>query len=130
VKKATITTSADAVDYSTDIILGKDSKSILTISKQPIKEEEDDDDDDEEQEEPIDPELLRLQNAEQALNQPDAIMEPNCLDNVRELISLDGGKWTRLSEELELTMMDPSLSAKSTFSTNTTSWWRWNIIIL
>ena len=35
----------------------------------------------------IDPALKRLLDAEHALNQPDAIMEPNCLDNVRELIS-------------------------------------------
>ena len=40
----------------------------------------------------IDPALKRLQDAENALNQPDAIMEPGCLDNVRELISGGGNE--------------------------------------
>ncbi|KAI2503862.1 TH1 protein [Fragilaria crotonensis] len=40
----------------------------------------------------IDPVLKRIQDAENALNQPDAIMEPNCLDNVRQLISGGGNE--------------------------------------
>jgi hypothetical protein len=40
-----------------------------------------------EPEEEIDPEVKRLQEAEKALERPDAVMEPNCLEHVHNVLS-------------------------------------------
>jgi hypothetical protein len=51
-------------------------------------------------EESIDPAIQRLQDAEKALNQPDAIMEPGAMSHVTEVVSSDGGKPERAIQAL------------------------------
>jgi hypothetical protein len=50
-----------------------------------IEEEE------EPEEEPIDPAVKRVQDAEEALNKPDSILEPGCITHVTELVTSEGG---------------------------------------
>jgi hypothetical protein len=46
-----------------------------------------------ESEEPeIDPEIIKVQNAEEALRKPDSILEPSCIANVRIVVPAHGGK--------------------------------------
>ena len=46
----------------------------------------------EEKEEEIDPAVKRLEEANQALRKPDAIMEPNVMSHVTEVVTSEGGK--------------------------------------
>jgi hypothetical protein len=43
-------------------------------------------------EEWVDPEILRVQEAEAALNQTDSILEPSCIKNVAEVVRSEGGQ--------------------------------------
>jgi len=40
------------------------------------------------EEEVIDPAVKKLQDAEKALKQPDSVLEPDCIDNVKEVVSV------------------------------------------
>lgn len=43
------------------------------------------------EEEPVDPAVKRVEEAEEALNKPDSILEPGCIGHVTELVTSEGG---------------------------------------
>jgi TH1 protein/WW domain len=49
----------------------------------------------EQEEAPVDPAVLRLRDAEAALEQPDSVLEPGCMLHVSEVVAADGGNPTR-----------------------------------
>lgn len=71
------------LDQTDDVAEAADAES-GPISMEEEKEEE-------EPEPEIDPAALRLQNAREALEQPDSILESNCIANVIEVVNADKG---------------------------------------
>ena len=60
-----------------------------TEGEAPMQQEPEEEEKEEEEE--IDPEVLRLQNAQKALEQPDSVLERTCIANVTEVAKSQGG---------------------------------------